>query len=65
MRDFTNHQTALNLAGEYITTHSGGFRSSEELAQAFQWLATRHMEELMEEVSKPPAATTATAKTEA
>jgi len=60
MRDFTNHQTALHLAGEYITAHSSGFRSTEELGQAFQWLAARHMEELTEEVKKAPAATTAT-----
>jgi len=58
MRDFTNHQTALHLAGEYITTHSGGFRSTEELGQAFQWLAARHMKELMEEVNKAPTAKT-------
>jgi hypothetical protein len=65
MRDFTNHQTALDLAGEYIIMHSGSFRSAEDLGRAFQWLATQHWKELREEVSKAPAATTATAKTEA
>jgi hypothetical protein len=59
MRDFTNHQNALDLAGEYMTTHGGSFRSGEDLGKAFQWLAARLWEELREEVSKAPAATTA------
>jgi hypothetical protein len=63
MRDFTNHQTALQLAGEYMATHGGSFRSGEDLGQAFQWLAAQHWKELTEEVSKAPAASPAKTNT--